>query len=69
MRAELVKLGGIYSVTPERQIGTVNFISWDRLDRELLSAQYPSEYITGISVSDRGLEIHLERKPIAHTEP
>lgn len=60
---ELEKLGDIYREVKTSQVGTTNFISWERLDRECLAQNYPREYITGITVSDRGLEIRLEPKP------
>jgi len=60
---ELEKVGDIYRETELRQVGTTNFISWERLDRECLAAHYPREYITGITVSDRGLEIRVEPLP------
>ena len=64
MEMELLKIAGTYCVTKERQCGSTNFMSWERLDRELLAAQYPRDYITGITVSERGLEIRLGPLPI-----
>lgn len=62
-KMELVKLGGMFSVTEQPEIGTTNFMSWERLDREVFKKLFPNEYVTGISVSERGLEVRLERIP------
>ena len=61
---ELENDGGVYKPVETQQTGVTNFMSWDRLARESLDSCYPRENITGITVSDRGLEIRLEPKPV-----
>lgn len=62
-KMNLVKLGGLFSTTERQPDGAITFCSWERLDKEAFRKMFPAEYVSAITVDERGLRIALERLP------